>query len=370
MRGTRRRRSRHDPGVVLRDLAVMLANGGDCVSDLAALQGQTALFGDVASVPTAWRLLRGIGQEHLVGLRKARARAREHLWTHDSAPEGDLTLDLDATIVEVHSDKERATGTWKRSFGFHPLTCYLDETGEPLAGMLRPGNAGSDTTADHIEILDRALAQIPASFRQGRTVLVRADAGGVTHGFADALRERGVRFSLGWIIKASVREAIRAVPEENWAVALTQQGGEDEDGRVCQVTARLDLSRWPSGTRALCRREHRHPRAQATLPGLEDYRFVVFITDQPEEDIRLLELQHRRRAHVEDGIRCAKNTGRLPVLVVRVQPDLAGVGPHGARPPDLVPACRPHWSCPLVGAETPSLPAAPRLRPAGLIWTP
>jgi hypothetical protein len=309
LQATRQRRSGHDPGVVLRDLIVMLASGGDCVSDLAVLRGQQVLFGKVASTTTAWRVLRHMAPGQLEQLAAARARTRAHLWANGAAPAGDLTLDFDATIVETHSEKEGATGTWKRTFGFHPLVCYLDETGEPLAAMLRPGNAGSDTAADHIAILDRALAQLPASSQRDRTILARADAGGATHDFADALRSRGVRFSLGWIIKDAVREAIRAVPEAQWRVALTQDGGEDEDAHVTELTQSLDLRKWPPGTRAICRREHRHPGAQVTLPGLEEYRFVIFITDQPEEDIRLLEVQHRRRAHVEDGIRCAKDTG-------------------------------------------------------------
>jgi hypothetical protein len=310
MRGARKRRSRHDPGEVLRDVAVMLADGGDCVSDLAVLQGQQSLFGEVASISTAWRVVQQTTGDQLARLRTASARARAHLWSTGAGPVGNgLTLDFDATIVEAHSEKEEATGTWKHTFGFHPLVCYLDETGEPLAGMLRPGRAGSDTSADHIEVLDQALAQIPQQTGRDWSILARADAGGATHAFANALRERHVRFSLGYIVKDAVREAIRAVSETHWVVALTQDGGEDEDALVCELTASLNLSTWPEGTRAICRREHRHPGAQATLPGLEDYRFVVFITDQPEEDIRLLELQHRRRAHVEDGIRCAKNLG-------------------------------------------------------------
>lgn len=308
LQAARQRRSCHDPGVVLRDLAVMLADGGDCVSDLVALRNQGYLFGDVSSITTAWRVV-GRATPYLPQLRAARASARTHIWANGGAPVGGLTLDFDATLVDAHSEKEGATGTWKHGFGFHPLMCYLDETDEPLAGMLRPGNAGSDTAIDHIAVLDQALAQIPASSRNERTILARADSGGASHPFADALRDRGIRFSLGYPLRPEVRAAIEATPDSAWVTALTQVSGEDEDAQVCELTT-LDLSSWPEGTRAICRREHRHPGArQKTLPGLEDYRFVVAITDQPEDDIRLIEVCHRRRAHVEDGIRCGKNTG-------------------------------------------------------------
>jgi hypothetical protein len=309
MRGTCRRKPQHDRALVLRDLAIVLAAGGDCVSDLGALKGREEVFGAVPSIPTAWRTLRAMGALQSAGVSVARARAREHLWSSAGAPEGDLTLDFDATLVDSHSEKEGAAATWKHGFGFHPLVCYLDETGEPLAGMLRPGNAGSDTAVDHIEVLHRALAQLPSWAREDRRILARADAGGATHAFARVLREGEIRFSFGYFVKAGVRNAIWAVPEEEWTVALTQDCGEDEDAHVCELTSRLDLRKWPSGTRAICRRERRHPGAQANLPGMEDYRFVVFITDQDEPDIRLLEVEYRRRAHVEDGIRCAKNLG-------------------------------------------------------------
>ena len=222
---------------------------------------------------------------------------------------GNLTLDFDATLVNSYSDKEGATGTWKHGFGFHPLVCYLDQTGEPLAGMLRRGNAGSGTAKDHIRVLRAALAQLPEWARKDRRILARADAGGGTHKFAEALRRKGIRFLFGYMVKGAVRDAIYALSESMWTVALTQDGGEDEDAQVCEITSSLDLHEWPAGTRAICRRERRHPGAQANLPGLEQYRFVVFISDQDEEDIRLLELEYRRRAHVEDGIRCAKNLG-------------------------------------------------------------
>lgn len=218
-------------------------------------------------------------------------------------------MDFDATLVDSHSDKECAEATWKKGFGFHPRMVYLDETGEPLAGILRPGGAGSDTAADHINALNLALEQIPPSYRRERTILARADSGGASHDFANALRKAGVRFSLGFPLRPEVKEAIWATPESDWVVALTQECGEADHAHVCELKS-LDLSAWPEGTRAICRREPRHPGArQKALPGLEQYRFVVCITDQEGDDTRLLEVCHRRRAHVEDGIRCGKDSG-------------------------------------------------------------
>src|SRR5713226_1531725 len=139
MAGVRRRRSRHDPGRTLRDLAVMLADGGDCLADLSALRDQPTLFGDVASDATAWRALAALDEDRLAAVRKARARARARGWQLAGAPRR-VILDLDATLVTAHSDKEQAAGNYKHGFGFHPLLCYEATTEEALAGMLRPGN--------------------------------------------------------------------------------------------------------------------------------------------------------------------------------------------------------------------------------------
>ncbi len=172
--GLRERRSGHDPGRVLVDLAVMLADGGTTISDLAVLRNQPELFGPVASTATAWRVLDRVDDALLARLRCARAAARERIWLQ-AADTDRLTLSttaggrlwpgirvqLDATLVTAHSDKESAAATFKGGYGFHPLTAWCDNTGEALAAMLRPGNAGSNTAADHITVTDLALAQIP-----------------------------------------------------------------------------------------------------------------------------------------------------------------------------------------------------------------
>lgn len=304
--GMRRRSSAHDPGHVLRDLVVMLVDGGDCVADVGALRDQPDLFGKVASTPTAWRVLDAMTEADLPRLRDARRQAREESWRRGGAP-SEIVLDFDATLVTAHSEKENAAPTFKRGFGFHPLTCYLDESGEALAAKLRAGNAGSNTVIDHVEVLEMAMEQLPESAWE-MDILARADSSGATHGFLDALRAYEIRFSVGLDLTEPVREAVLAMPESAWRPALSQAGEEREGAGVCELTG-LDLSTWPRRTRAICRRERPHPGAQLTFTDHQGYRFQVFITDQSDADIVALEVRHRAHARVEDRIRCAKDTG-------------------------------------------------------------
>src|SRR3954453_5438348 len=162
----KQRRRGHDPGRVIRDLAVMLAEGGECGSDLRCVRDQEALFGPVASDSTAFRVIdRVAGDPALLdALRAAHARARERFWELHGAPER-LTIDVDATLITAHSEKQQAAGNYKGGYGFHPLHAYADETREALGGLLRPGNAGANTAADHQAVLDLALAQIPAQYK-------------------------------------------------------------------------------------------------------------------------------------------------------------------------------------------------------------
>lgn len=199
--GLRQRQGGHDPGRVAVDLAVMIADGGEAIADLAVLRDQADLFGAVASDPTAWRVLSDLDTAALTRLRAARAQARELAWaqiaeTRDGFPAATvggeripgLVLDVDASIVICHSEKESATRTWKKTFGYHPLFCFLDNTREALSGMLREGRAGSNTTADHITVLDQALTQIPDAHRHGAEILIRSDSAGCTHRFLAHIR--------------------------------------------------------------------------------------------------------------------------------------------------------------------------------------
>lgn len=305
-------RHRHQAGQVLRDLVVTLADGGDCLSDLAVLRDQPELFGQVASTPTAWRVVERVARdEHgLAGLRAARTQARARAWQAGADVEGLLLLDVDATLVTAHSDKQGAAGTYKRGFGFYPLLACLDRgdgTGEALAGLLRPGNAGSNTVADHIEVVDLALAQLPAAAAD-QPIVVRADTAGATHGFTRWLRARGIGFSVGLPVTEQVRAAVLAVATGAWQPAVEAEGAPREGGEVAELVT-LDLSGWPQGSRAICRREDPHPGAQLSFTDADGHRFQVVLTDQADSDITMLELRHRQHARVEDRIRCGKATG-------------------------------------------------------------
>ena len=308
--GLKRRRRGHDPGRVVRDLAVMLGDGGECVSDLGAVRDQEALFGKVASNSTAFRVLDRVATEPglLDALRSAHARARDRFWQLHGAPER-LTIDIDATLITAHSEKEQAAGNYKHGFGFHPLMAYADPTQEGLAAMLRPGNAGSNTAADHKTVLDRALAQIPPEYIESIEILVRADSAGATHELADHCHEGNMRFSFGYELTESVRTAILEIPEDAWVVALDQDGSARENGHVAEITDRVDLSSWPEGSRLIVRRERPHPGAQLSFTDHDGYRFQAILTDQPDQDIAIIERRHRQRACIEDRIRDDKDTG-------------------------------------------------------------
>ena len=305
--GTRERRSAHDPGRVIRDLAVMLADGGDCVTDMDAYRGQERLFGAKASETTTHRVIKSVDEQLLSQVRAARAAARARAWDAGARPET-LTLDIDATILTAHSEKEQAAGTWKRTFGFHPLECYLDETGEPLAAILRAGNAGSNTAEDHSRVLELALAQLPAEDLD-KEMLVRTDIGGCTHAFVTDLREANIRFSVGYEVDERVREAVLKVKESAWIAAIEPDGEERDGAWVAELTEYLELSAWGEGSRLICRRERPHPGAQFQIFDEHGYRYTCFLTDQQDENIAALELGHRGRARVEDRIRTGKDTG-------------------------------------------------------------
>src|SRR5450631_1537449 len=276
--GLKQRRRGHDPGRVIRDLAVMLADGGECVSDLGAVREQEVLFGGVASDSTAFRMVDRIASTPglLDAVRQSHAQARARFWELDGAPER-LTLDVDATLITAHSEKEKATGNYKGGYGFHPLQVYLDETREALGGLLRPGNAGSNTAEDHKAVLDRALAQIPAEYVESLEILVRADSAGATHGLVDYCREASMRFSVGYELTESVRAAILQIPEDAWVPALDQDGSARKNGEVAEITDMVDLSAWPDGCRLIVRRDRPHPGAQLSFTDHDGYRFQAIL---------------------------------------------------------------------------------------------
>jgi hypothetical protein len=311
----RSRRGAHDPGRVVRDLAVMLASGGSHLSDLRAVRDQEPLFGAVASDATAWRTMEAIaGDPELMSvLRGARREARERAWEAGAEPEGPFFVDLDPTLIEAGSEKEGAAGTFKGGFGFHPMLAFLDRPGdpcggEPLAGLLRPGNAGANTVADQIEVAEEALEQLPAALATAAEIVLRFDSAGATHGLLDWAREGRIRFSVGFDLTEPVRKAIARIPDQRWTSALNQDGSPRDNGEVAEATDLIDLSGWPQGSRLIVRRERPHPGAQLSFTDADGHRFQAILTDRTGDAVEL-EREHRARARCEDRIRCAKQMG-------------------------------------------------------------
>jgi len=311
----------HLPGRVLADLAVVIAGGGDALSHLATLRDQDKLFGTVASDPTACRVIDRVDAEHLQRMRQVRALARERAWAAGAGPDlsEKLVIDLDATITLAHSEKENAAATWKKTFGFHSLMAYLDRPdisgGEALAGMLRPGNAGSNTAADHRTVLAMALTALPVHARprpgdpSSPQVLIRTDSAGATHAFAAAVREAGCGFSMGFSVDGPVQEAVLALAETSWTAAHDIDGQARDGAWISEITDQLNLRAWPTGSRVIVRRERPHPGAQMRFTDSDGHRFTAFITDTAGGQLTELEVEHRSHARVEDRIRCGKDTG-------------------------------------------------------------
>ena len=314
-------RAVHDPGKILTDLVMALALGGDCLADVAVLRAVPGLAGPVACDPVISRLVSALaadGPRALAAIRRARAAARERAraLAGERAPGADGTLipvDIDATIVLAHSEKEKASPTWKKTFGFHPLAAFADHGagagGEPLAILLRAGNAGSNTASEHIEVARLALAQLPCKLR--RRVLIRTDSGGGTHDFLSWLASPGRRlhYSTGMTITEDMQQAILALPDRIWEAAYDAGGQVRPGARVAEITGLLDLTGWPEGMRVIVRRERPHPGAQLRFTDIGGHRFTAFATDARRGQLADLELRHRKRARCEDRIRNAKDTG-------------------------------------------------------------
>jgi hypothetical protein len=311
------RASRHSPGRVVRDLAVMLVDGGDGLCDLGALRDQQPLFGPVASDATAYRLIERIAADPgaLGRVRAARAEARARAWRRGARPR-QIVIDIDATLITAHSEKEGAAGNYKGGFGFHPLLAYLDGAEDALAGILRPGNAGANTAADQIAVVEAALEQLPKRIAAREQILVRADSAGASRELLAFCRDGNLRFSVGFDLTEPVRAAILALPDDAWVPALTQDGEfrDDDSAQVAELTAGLELAGWPAGSRVLVRRERAHPGAQLSFSDHDGHRFQAILLDSPDPDIAYLEARHRGHARVEDRIRTGKDCGlaKLP----------------------------------------------------------
>jgi hypothetical protein len=353
----------HDRGRVLADLACAVADGAEVISDFRVMTDQAELFGLVASVPTVWRTL----DEIAAGGGRAQARvtravnaARRRAWAaiearHGALPgvrvadkmlEGVTCLRLDASVVACHSDKAGAEPNFK-GFGLHPLGCWCDNTGEPLAGMLRPGSAGSNTTADHLTVLDAAISALPPAYR--RRLMITCDGAGASHGLIERLDQLASRpgrqliYSVGWELGKREKAAITQVPEDAWQIAVSPRGevrerrADDacadrscahrrcwiEEAHVSELTGLLrqgpagdQLTGWPAAMRVFARRERPHPGAQLTLFEAEDgWLYSLWVTNLPERtrgwrgQLAYIDAAHRAHARVEDAIRTGKDCG-------------------------------------------------------------
>jgi hypothetical protein len=318
----------HDRGKVLVQAMLMMAGGGEACSDIEKLRAQPALFGEVPSDSTLYRTFFQLDPTTVTGLWEAMATARAQVWSTAAATTGTATvvLDIDASLHQVHSENKELTGpTYKGGFGFHPVYCFADATGETLAVRLRPGNAGANNVIDLVGVLDAALAGLPEQIAAGhhvgddpglvrRAVQVRSDSA-ASRTFALACRARNVGFAVVARSNEQIHAAISRVAydSEAWQPAVRQDGEVRPGAAVVEVTALVDLSDWPAGTRLIIRREPLHPGAQQSLFPSECYRYWGHYTDSVGDSVDL-DRHMRAHAHVEDNIRRLKDSaaGRFP----------------------------------------------------------
>ena len=317
----------HDPAKVVLDLAVSLALGGDCLADIAVLRAEPGIYGRVASDPTVSRTIDVLAADATAALKAidtARAAARATVWAlaGEDAPDAGtdaahpLIVDVDATLVGSHSEKEQAKPTFKKGFGFHPLCAFVDHgaegTGEPLQILLRPGNAGSNTATDHITVVKAALQQLPGhrpGTRPGRKVLVRVDGAGSTHAFLDWCTGQRLSYSVGFGLPDNTADLLEQIPETVWTPAYDAHDQVRDGAWVAELTGLLNLSGWPTGMRVIARKERPHPGAQLRLTDVDGLRVTAFATNTTTGQLPDLELRHRQRARAEDRIRNTKDTG-------------------------------------------------------------
>ena len=319
----------HDRGKVLTHVMLMLTGGGESCADIEQLRIQDQLFGNVCSDSTVHRSFHQITPTVLADLTARFATVRNRMWAQLPAIAGDsmIVLDIDASLVQVHSErKEETAANYKGGFGFHPLLCFADATGDTLAALLRPGNAGSNTVTDHLTVLDDAVAQLPAAISAGhhasddptfvaRRVQVRTDSAGCTDGFINGCRARNIGFAVVARTNTRIQSAIQKIQtfgttsNEHWQPALRAKGDMAERSHVAEITNLVDLSDMPSGTRLIVRRERLHPGAQRSLFPCALYRYWGHYTDNSDLTPVEADAHMRAHAHVEDHIKRLKESG-------------------------------------------------------------
>ena len=313
----------HDRGKVVVQAMLMLTGGGEACADIERLRSQPGLFGSVPSDSTLYRTFRSISAETLRELCVGVAEVRAKVWRRAAATTGTATvvLDIDGSLHQVHSEnKQEAAPNYKGGYGFHPIYCFADATGETLAVRLRPGNAGANNIDDHVALLDAAIAALPAEIAAGhrpgddaslveRPLQVRTDSAGCTS-FVFHARSRNVGFAVIARSNEGVHAAISRIAFDGdaWQPALGQDGEQRPGAAVAEVTEHLDLSSWPPGTRLIVRREPLHPGAQHSLFPSTMFRYWGHYTDAAGEPVDL-DVHMRAHARVEDNIRRLKDSG-------------------------------------------------------------
>jgi hypothetical protein len=313
----------HDRGKVLVQAMLMLAGGGEACADIEHLRAQGALFGSVPSDSTLYRTFRQIDAPTLDGLWEAMAEVRAEVWRRAGllADREPVILDIDASLHQIHSEnKEEAAPNYKGGYGFHPIYCFADATGETLGELLRPGNAGANSITDHVAVLDQAIAQLPAEIAVGhrrgddpslvrRAIQVRTDSAGCTN-FVWHARARNVGFAVVARSTTQIHAAILRLTatDPRWQPALRQNGDPRAGAAVAELTDLVDLGDWPPGTRLIVRREPLHPGAQQSLFPSTTYRYWGHYTDAEGNPVDL-DTHMRAHAHVEDNIRRLKDSG-------------------------------------------------------------
>jgi len=322
----------HDRGKVLTQAMLMLAGGGEACADIERLRAQGDLFGWVPSDSTLYRTFRHIDPDTLDGLWEAVGEVRAQVWRRSAATTGTgpVVLDIDSSLHQIHSENKAETAAnYKGGFGFHPIYCFADGTGETLAVRLRPGNAAANNIADHVAVLDQAIAGLPDEIAVGhrpgddpslvrRAIQVRVDSAGCTD-FVWQARARNVGFAVVARSNASVHAAISRVAwdDKAWCPALRQHGDQRPGAAVAELTHLVDLSGWPEGTRLIVRREPLHPGAQQSLFPSTLFRYWGHYTDATGDPADL-DVHMRAHAHVEDHIRRLKDSGatRFPFCAI------------------------------------------------------
>ena len=316
----------HDRGRVLTHALLTLAGGGEACSGIEHLRAQRELFPGAASDSTLHRTVRGLGAGGGGTLSAAAGAVRERLWG-DAERGGPLVLDIDSTLVEVHSEnKQGAAPNYKGGYGFHPMICST-AGGEPLWVKQRPGNAAANSVSDHLEVLDAAVAAPPGAEAAGhrehdsadsarRPLVVRVDAAGCSTRIARGCRDRTIGYFVSARAAAGVQAAIGAAVADPDRWQSAQQGAKQRRrnrAQVADLADLADLSGWPEGTRLVVRREPLHPGAQRSLFGSDHYRYWGFYTDQSGEPAQLDRLM-RSHADVDNAVRRLKDSGlaRMP----------------------------------------------------------